>query len=299
MVKAPDDPREWRLDVVARILGFQNQEELGGVLGQISARGYSPFVLRDGAKARVIHSPRPWLKDLQRTAYEQLFLAIPVSPFVYNRPGLGVVKSAQRHLANTHMVVLDVANCFPSTRIAMVRAAFAGLGIPSPTAEMLTRLTTFDGELPHGPPTSPGVLDIVFRPIDADLHELAVSRGATFTRYMDDLAFSGNQPLASLPKDAGKILGRFEYRTRSSKARIWGPDDPHSVTSIVVNTSLNATPEFIAELAKFLAQLDHGNCRLSRQQLRGKVAWVKSLNRELGLQLERRLRQALSRSRAR
>lgn len=294
-VNPPDDPREWHLGVIARGLGCAEQDGFCDLLSRIEKRGYRPFALHDGKKTRVIHSPRMWLKELQRDLYDRFILTLPVSPHVFNRPGRGVVKSAEQHVGNSHMIVLDVADCFPSTKMRVIEAAFAGEGIPLDAAKALTRLVSYDGELPHGPPTSPGVLDLVFKRIDAELQRLAQSRGATFTRYMDDLAFSGNRSLASLGKDATKILKKFGYRTRASKLRVWGPSEPHTVMSVVVSTTLNATPEFVAELAKYLRQVEVGNCRLSESQLLGKVDWIKSLNRSLGIDLERTLGKALKR----
>src|SRR5688572_26526417 len=188
---------------------------------------------------------------------------------------------------------MDVADCFPSTGVRMVRESLKRADLHQDVAGALTRLTTHHGFLPQGPPTSPAILDLVFRPIDESLSTLAGSYGSIYTRYMDDLAFSGNEPLTGLIQKVGRILKRAGYRSNPLKTRAWGPGNPHTVTSIVITTTLNPTPGFLKALTDHLTSFAAGSCRLTIQQLRGKIRWVKSLNPQLGGILENRLRRHL------
>jgi hypothetical protein len=133
------------------------------------------------------------------------------------------------------------------------------------------------------------VLNVVFRPIDEAMNEVASTYGALYTRYMDDLAFSGMHVLAGLDRDVRRVLRQFGYRSNSAKRRTWGPNDPHTITKIVVSTTLNPTPEFLATLVAHLCSVEAGSCRLTEKQLRGKINWVRDLNPPLGRSLEMRL----------
>jgi RNA-directed DNA polymerase len=284
------DPQEWDLQRVAVELGFSDRAHLESALGAVHGRGYHVFRLPDGrGRSRVISAPHDWLKIIQRRAYDSLLRELPISDAVYNRAGRGVIKNAEQHLGHAYLTIVDVADCFPSTTVETVRNAFLRLGVPSDVAGALTRLGTHRGFLPQGPPTSPGILDLVFSPIDERLLELAAIYGATYTRYMDDLAFSGDQSLDGLRRRVGRALRDFRYSSNQRKCRVWGPNDPHTVTKIVVNTTLNPTPEFLEALTTHLCQLEAGNCRLTQAQLRGMVNWVSRLNPLLGKRLASRL----------
>jgi hypothetical protein len=289
----PSDPQAWDLQRVAAELGFSDRAHLESALGAVHGRGYHIFSLPDGrGRHRVISAPHDWLKIIQRRAYDSVLRRLPISDAVYNRTGRGVIKNAEQHLGHAYLTIVDVADCFPSTSVETVRNGFLRWGVPSDVAGALTRLGTHRGFLPQGPPTSPAILDIVFSPIDERLLELAANYGATYTRYMDDLAFSGDQSLDGLHRRVSWALRDFRYKSNQRKCRVWGPNDPHTVTKIVVNTTLNPTPEFLEALTIHLCQLEAGNCRSTPAQLRGMVNWVSRLNPPLGQRLDARLRQA-------
>jgi RNA-directed DNA polymerase len=296
LVPDPADPRNWDLLSVALELGFTDVFALSAALGSAD-RGYALFVPRGDEGRRVISAPHKWLKALQRRALHSFIDQLPISESVYSCRGRGVIKNAEQHLDSKYMTVMDVAACFPSTRQHAICTSFVDAGVPLEVAGALTRLTTRHGFLPQGPPTSPAVLSIVFRPIDKALHEVAESYGALYTRYMDDLAFSGDHSLDGLAREAARILRRFGYRSNPDKRRVWGPDDQHTITKIVVNTSLNATQEFLDALTMHLAQLKKGECNLTTSQLRGKLNYVTDLKRLHGRELDSERRRNAVRAR--
>ena len=85
---------------------------------------------------------------------------------------------------------LDIRDFFGATKAARVRRYFRVIGWDREAAKVLTRLTTWDGGLPAGAPTSPRLANLVNVMLDARLAGLAAREGATYTRYADDLTFS-------------------------------------------------------------------------------------------------------------
>jgi RNA-directed DNA polymerase len=293
-VGCPEDPRRFDLRMVASELGFRSQSDFARALGAINTRGYDHFALEDDrGRRRVISAPHEWLKSVQRQAYDSILVGLPASDHVYSSAGRGVIQNAEQHIDHAYLTVMDVADCFPSTSVKMIRQALLNVGLSSDVAGGLTRLTSHHGFLPQGPPTSPAVLDLVFRPIDDSLSTLAAKYGSVYTRYMDDLAFSGAAPQTGLIQKVGRVLRHSGYRSNPLKTRAWGPGNQHTVTNIVVTTTLNPTPEFLKALTHHLTQLVIGSCRLTEQQLRGKIRWVTTLNPQLGRTLENRLRRYL------
>lgn len=286
----PDDLRKWDLAALAGALGFSAISDLNAALGSVDKLGYVLFALTDDdGKRRVISAPKPWLKALQRKAYRSVIMRIPISGFVHSCHGRGVITNAKQHVGNAYMTVMDVAGCYPSTTSRAVQKSFENAGVRAGVAGALTRLTTLHGFLPQGAPTSSSVLDVIFRPIDEALNQVALAYDAIFTRYVDDLAFSSVHSLAGLPREVSLLLRDFGYRSNPSKCRVWGPSNPHTVTGIVVTSTLTTSREFLGALSEHLTRLKHGNCRLTESQIRNKINWVSSLDPVRGRSLLRRL----------
>ncbi len=98
---------------------------------------------------------------------------------------------------------------------------------------------------------------------------------------------SGNTNLGLLAKRAKAILHKEGFETNPIKQRIWGPNDPHSVTKIVVTTELNPDPEYIRAITNELEKLGRGVSSISIEKIHAKIGWVKALNPVKGKQLER------------
>ena len=135
---------------------------------------------------------------------------------------------------------MDVIEFFGSTSARRVRRLFRVLGWDAETAELLMRLTTHDGGLPTGAPTSPRLANLVNVLLDARLAGLAEALGARYTRYADDLTFSFEQDdhaaLADLLGGTRRIARAHGYRLHvERKLQIRRRHHRQTVTGLVVN----------------------------------------------------------------
>jgi hypothetical protein len=264
--------------------------ELSHLVGRIDRAGYRQFTIRVGSKKRAICAPRDWLMDAQRSALDEIFRWFDVPQCVYGVRGRDVVANARQHLDRQYMVALDIRDCFPCVRVLAVRRGLHRLGFDRGAVALLTKLVTYHGQLPQGPPTSPAILNIVFAPLDHELNELAAQYGGVYTRYIDDLCFSSHFSLDGLVGKAVRVLRRSGFSVNRQKYRNWGPTDPHTVTKIVVASSLQPTREYLLALTRELARLKRGESGMSVDALRGRIAWVRRLDAELGASLNDTLR---------
>ncbi|MGH7624803.1 MAG: reverse transcriptase family protein, partial [Gemmatimonadaceae bacterium] len=232
------------VDDVCQALGM-GSDQLAKLSRLIRLHGYDPFVLLAGKKRRTIHKPRKWLKTLQRSLHDHVLSAFPISDAVYSQRGRSVIANASQHLARTHLIVMDIQACFPSARVQMVRDALRRAGIAEPVVGLITRLVTYQDMLPQGPPSSPAVLNLVFTRTDFALTELAERHDATYTRYMDDICFSANHAMLGLRREADRTVRNGGFRLNMEKFRSWGPSDPHTITKIVVTSTLNPEPAYL------------------------------------------------------
>jgi RNA-directed DNA polymerase len=139
---------------------------------------------------------------------------------------------------------MDIADFFTTTSERRIGRLFRVLGWDAESARMLIRLTTRDGGLPTGAPTSPRLANIVNVRMDTRLSTLAAALGATYTRYADDLTFSFATDDRSRIHDViaatKRILRQTGYRLHEHrKLEIRRPYEQQRVTGLVVNDRVN------------------------------------------------------------
>ena len=182
---------------------------LSGRLSRAPARYYRVFQLRKGKKKRTISAPKVALKVIQSWFGTHVALAINLPDCVYGFvPGKdGVFAAASVHCGADWVYSLDLRDFFPSISEARVVSALESIGFAVRSAAFLSRLMTLNGQLPQGSPASPVISNIAFLPTDLALAATADGAGVKYTRYADDLVFSGTgQPAGDLSQSIRNIL---------------------------------------------------------------------------------------------
>jgi hypothetical protein len=220
-----------------------------------------------------------------------------------------------------------LADFFLSISAARVAAVFRGAGYPDEVAHRLAMLCTNRApvtphelprwsaaadiqawrraemlartrHLPQGAPTSPALANLCAHRLDVRLAGLAEEACARYTRYADDLVFSGDEGLASRTHRflavAAAIAQHEGFAVNHRKTRIMRGGGRQSVAGLVVNTRPNvprATYERIEALLHNCAR--HGPESQNRERrldfrahLRGLVAWVAQADPRRGKKLE-------------
>jgi hypothetical protein len=154
--------------------------------------------------------------------------------------------------------------------------------------------------LPQGAPTSPALASLAAFTLDRRLTGLATALGARYTRYADDLAFSGAaslrrragriaQLVAEIARDEGFLLNPAKTRAMPSSAR-------QQLCGVVVNQHPNV-PRRDYDLLKAILHdaARHGPAAANRAghrdfaaHLLGRIAWVEQLNPARGRRLRER-----------
>jgi RNA-directed DNA polymerase len=194
-------------------------------------------------KDRYITEPFEELKLVQRAIREQLLLPIPLSSIVYSDiRGRCAPKNAAQHRNQPSVASVDIRDCYPSMTNAMVFRVFReSVRVSDYLAWMLTRLTTLNGHLPQGTPTSGALANLVLAPFDCRLEEIAASLGLVVTRYVDNIDFSGVRSReAILPTIAA--LQAAGFAVRHKKVMNAGYRRAHIVTGNLVNGRIVRLP---------------------------------------------------------
>lgn len=126
--------------------------------------------------------------------------------------------AAEAHCGATWVYSTDLRDFFPSIDADRVVEALQAIGYSEQASGFLVRLLTLDGRLPQGSPASPVISNIAFRYTDDVLLDLAAGSDISYTRYADDLVFSGSgEPPNELALMVREILLDHGWETADEK----------------------------------------------------------------------------------
>jgi hypothetical protein len=227
---------------------------------------------RNGGE-RVILAPKCELKTLQRKVLRDILDRVPAAGpahgFVHGR---SIVTNARPHVGKKFVLNLDLKDFFPGITFARVRGVFQTLGYPFGVAAALALLCTErDREefgqgkdryyvslgprhTVQGAPTSPALANRVAYRLDRRLAGLAKKHRFTYTRYADDLTFSGDDYDAALRTldAAQRIIGEEDFRVNGDKTRLHRRKGRQVVTGLVVNEQVSTPRQLRKKLRAIL-----------------------------------------------
>lgn len=218
---------------------------------------------RSGGR-RLIESPKPTLKRVQQQILRQILDRIPPHTSAHGFvAGRSILTNATPHAGQRVLLKFDLENFYATVGLSRVAAIFRSLGYSREAAIWLARLTTsalpnsaFRSKdsaqdispyrrrhLPQGAPTSPALANLSAFSLDLRLTGLARSFGAKYTRYADDLTFSGDErflrSLAVFIPLVEQIVREERFRTNKAKRRVIRNHSRQQVTGVVVNHQPN------------------------------------------------------------
>ena len=280
---------------------------------------YRWLVKRHGG-ARLIESPKQRLKALQRHILSTILDRIPPHPAAHGfRAGRSVRSFTAPHIGRVMVLRLDLQDFFPTIQRSRILGIFLTAGYPEAVAELLTGLCTNTApagvltahlraagvpaaaararrqlyqrpHLPQGAPTSPALANLAAFRLDCRLAGYAKSSGVHYTRYADDLVFSGGEEFRRgverfyVAVCAIALEEGFPVQTR--KTRVMGRSVSQRAAGVVLNEKPNL-PRTERDALKALLHncLRHGPASQNRDghpdfqaHLAGRLAHLATLN---------------------
>jgi RNA-directed DNA polymerase len=165
--------------------------------------------------------------------------------------GRSTIDNASKHCGAPLILHADIQKFFPSISDKRLEKSFQKLGINKEISKILSKFLTIDNGLPLGFHASPMLANIVCLDLDDKLSKLAKSYNCNYTRYADDITFSGK---SLLPKkeEIKEILKEEEFILSERKFRITKPGQSHYVTGLSVTDKL--FPRAPRDMKKLLRQ---------------------------------------------
>ena len=256
---------------------------------------------------RLIEEPKPLLKRLQRRLLRTLLDPVPPHPAAHGfTRGRSCAQAAATHAGEAMVVRFDLAHYFTTITGNRLHGLFRCMGYPHAVARHLAGLVTLSTpphirerlpaqdrataamrHLPQGAPTSPALANLATYRLDRRLAGLARRIDARYTRYADDLTFSGDAHIAPiLARAVPQITAEEGFHLNPAKTRLQPAHTRQTVTGIVVNSHLNTPREAYDLLKATLHRAPSDPETLSR--LDGQIAWLESLNPHKGAKLRAR-----------
>lgn len=171
--------------------------------------------------SRVIQSPYPTLAFLQRKILDDVISKIPVHDACYSFvPGRSIVDHAKNHLNRSELLTLDIKDFFPSITEGMLFDVLCYHGVETAVSYYLSKILTLNNQLPQGAPTSPYISNIVFFNMDRRIEKYSMAIGVSYSRYADDLAFSGAKIPRGLSRYIDGILNEYGFFLNKDKTKL-------------------------------------------------------------------------------
>lgn len=193
---------------------------------------------------RQISEPYPSLKEIQRWILDNILSKVEVS--VYAKAyvsGKSIRDNVRFHRKQDVLLSLDVKDFFESISPSLVYKVFENMGYASDVTTMLTKLCCFNGGLPQGSPTSPAISNIIMKDFDVWIGSFVTKKGIRYTRYADDLTFSGRFKPKEVISRVKKGLYQLGFKLNKEKTRIRRSHQRQMVTGVVVNEKLQLPKE--------------------------------------------------------
>jgi RNA-directed DNA polymerase len=311
IIETVGDLADWFSLTPEELLWFADLKDLAykTKIPRLTHYHYRVLGKQSGA-VRLIEAPKPRLKQMQQQILAQILDKIPPHSAVHGFVKGRSVKSFLAPHLNRHVVLkMDLEDFFPSIVGVRIQTIFRMMGYPESVADFLGGICTnavprsvwngVGGEarilytrphLPQGAPTSPALANICAYRTDCRLIGLAQAAGASYTRYADDLAFSGTEEFGRgverFSAHVAAILLEEGFSANHRKTRIMRQGVRQRLAGLVANQRMNVPR---ADFDRLKATLN--NCvRLGAQtqnrashpsfraHLDGRIGWVEFVN---------------------
>ncbi|HTA42012.1 MAG TPA: reverse transcriptase family protein [Bryobacteraceae bacterium] len=268
---------------------------------------YYRVLAKPSGGMRLIEAPKSCLKQIQRKVLAHILDKVPHHSAVHGFVrGRSIRTFVAPHTGQRVVLRMDLQDFFPSFTGARIQAVFRTAGYPEPVADLLGGICTnavprdicrghalyMQPHLPQGSPTSPALANICSWRMDCRLAGLAKSAGAGYTRYADDLAFSGGadfeRRVERFSTHVAAIVHEESVAVNHRKTRIMRRSVRQHLAGLVVNDRCNikrADFDLLKAIVTNCARRGPGG--ENRANLAGRIAFVESINPARGQRLRR------------
>ncbi|MDN7545847.1 reverse transcriptase domain-containing protein [Burkholderia cenocepacia] len=273
---------------LAKLLGRTN-EHLGSLIFGTESHYRRFEIKKRRGGTRPIEAPHRSLLECQRWIARHILAQSLPSDCVHSyRSRRNIRTNAAAHSSGGPILKMDIENFFPSISFGRVWRYFSELGYATEVAFFLARLCTVRDSLPQGGAASPALSNILFKKLDRRLEGLATHCHLIYTRYADDLTFSGDSIGLGFILSVEKICLSEGLVINSKKTQLMNGLGRRVVTGLVVGkNSISLKREYKREIRQAVYFIiKHGPATYLRKnrksplhlrQILGRLAYWRSI----------------------
>jgi RNA-directed DNA polymerase len=242
----------------------------------INSPEYKEFTIpKKKGNPRLIFQPNKELMKIQRklNLYIQSVYSFQLPEIVHGfipksfQVHRSIVSNAKPHLKKQRVLSLDLENYFSSIHSKKVKRLFLSWGLTSEISTALTLLCTYKGALPTGAPTSPVLANLCSLALDEKLQVQAQNHGLTYTRYADDLTFSGDEYMSDeIILSLIQTIQSENFTINLKKLRCIGTNKKQKITGVVVNQNLTVDRNLKKKLRAMLHHIESNGLSIATQK---------------------------------
>ena len=251
-------------------------------------------IKKRNGKYRTIYEPNSMLKHIQKQILINILNNKSISKYAkaYHK-GISLKDNAIPHTNKKIILKLDIKNFFENISFLDVyNSCFSIEYFPKSVGFILTYLCTYDNHLTQGSPTSAYISNLIMKEFDEEIGNWCNINDISYTRYSDDMTFSGNFNPSELIIKIRKMLYKLGLELNNDKIHIVNKSQSQSVTGIIVNEKLQVNAKYrnkirqeIYYIKKFGLKSHLNKCNINVNELKyldklyGRILYVLQINK--------------------
>lgn len=203
-------------------------------------------IKKKNGQYRTIYEPNSILKHIQKQILINILNNKSISKYAkaYHK-GIQLKENAIPHVNKEMILKLDIQNFFENISfLDIYNSCFSIEYFPQSVGMILTYLCTYDNHLTQGSPTSAYISNLVMKDFDEELGNWCEMMNISYTRYSDDMTFSGKFNASEVIIKVRKMLYKLGLELNNNKIHIVHRYSSQNVTGIVVNEKLQVNIKY-------------------------------------------------------
>ena len=243
---------------------------------------------------RTIYEPSSLLKTIQKNILNNILNNKEISKYAKAyKKGISLKDNATEHINQKIILKLDIKDFFESIAFLDVyNSCFPIEYFPKSIGMLLTTLCTYEDHLTQGSPTSAYISNLVMKDFDEEIGDICERGNINYTRYSDDMTFSGDFNPSEIIQIVRKHLYKLGLNLNDSKIHIVKNYQSQNVTGLIVNKKIQVSKNYrkkirqeIYYLKKYgidshLERLNLYDKKQYLQSLQGKILYVLQINNQ-------------------
>lgn len=232
------------------LINSNNPKEILNKLYSLSNRienNYKVYkIKKHNGKYRTIYSPNPLLKSIQRKILNNILNNKEISKYAkaYHK-NISLKDNAIPHLNKKLVLKLDIIDFFENIEYPTIyKYCFNEVYFPKSVGHLLTTLCTYESRLPQGAPTSSYISNLIMKDFDNEIGSYCEQHNISYTRYSDDMTFSGDFNPRKLISIVRKQLYKLGLKINNKKIHVINNSQQQNVTGIIVNKKIQVSSKY-------------------------------------------------------